>query len=67
MPLRTIALLTFSACLAWPLLAIAGVQVVALLVLKTALGVVRGHGDEAGDTADVATVPVLQPLAAAAA
>ncbi|MCV7136608.1 hypothetical protein H7J06_26940 [Mycobacterium hodleri] len=59
--------MTFSASLVWPLLAIAGVQVASLLVLKTALGLVRGRGHEAIATPDGPGVPVLQPLAVAAA
>jgi hypothetical protein len=67
MPPRAVAKLTMSAGLVWPLLAIAGVQVVGLLILKTALGVVRGGGDKSAPTADAKAIPMLQPLAAAAA
>ncbi len=69
MPPRMVARVTFSASLVWPLLAIAGVQVASLLVLKTALGLVRGgRGHEAIATPpDGPGVPVLQPLAVAAA
>jgi len=64
---RAVAQLTMSAGLVWPLLAVAGIQVAGLLVLKAALGVVRGAGDEASATPETTAVPVLQPLAVAAA
>jgi hypothetical protein len=67
MPPRAVAKLAMSAGLVWPLLAIAGVQVVGLLVLKAALGLVRGRGDDAVATVEATAVPMLQPLAAAAA
>ena len=64
---RNVALLTLAAGLLWPLLAVAGLQVAGLVVLKTALGVVHGRGDEAVATVEADTVPALLPLAAAAA
>ena len=67
MPSRAVAQLTMSAGLVWPLLAVAGVQVAGLLILKTALGLVRSGGDKSAPTADTDAAPMLQPLAAAAA
>lgn len=56
--------LSFAAGLLWPLLAVAGVQVVALLILKTALGSVRSLGSS---TAEVPAVASLTPAPVAAA
>ncbi|KQY07863.1 hypothetical protein ASD37_07680 [Mycobacterium sp. Root135] len=67
MPPRAVAQLTMSASLVWPLLAVAGVQIAGLLILKTALGLVRSGGDKLPPTADTDAAPMLQPLAAAAA
>ena len=63
--------LTLAAGLLWPLLAVAGVQVVALLILKTALGSVRSLGSSAVglvETPEVSslTPAVASPVAAAA-
>ncbi|KAA0098794.1 hypothetical protein CIW49_12910 [Mycolicibacterium sp. P1-18] len=66
MPSGAMAKLTVSAGLVWPLLAIAGVQVAGLLVLKTALGLVRAGGDKSEPTADTHAAPMPQPLAVAA-
>ena len=60
MPPRAVAQLTVSAGLVWPLLAVAGVQFAGLLVLKAALGLVRGRGD---DVVEAPAVPMLQPMA----
>ncbi|TQR85375.1 hypothetical protein D8S82_17255 [Mycobacterium hodleri] len=58
--------LSFAAGLLWPLLALAGVQAVALLILKTALGFVRG-GSSAVDGVETPAVASLTPAPAAAA
>ncbi len=63
---RHIALMSFSAGLLWPLLAIAGMQAVALLILKTALGLVRG-GSSAVERVETPAVASLPPMTAAAA
>ncbi|MCV7421505.1 hypothetical protein H7K45_13235 [Mycobacterium yunnanensis] len=67
MPRRTVTQLTVSAGLVWPLLAVAVVQIGGLLVLKAALGLVRGSVDDAAVTVEVPAVPMPQPLAAVAA
>ena len=67
MPPRAVAQLTMSASLVWPLLAVAGVQIAGLLILKTALGLVRGGGDNLATIDDTDAATMLQPLAAAAA
>lgn len=59
--------LSFVAGLLWPLLAVAGVQVVALLILKTALGSVRSLGSGTAEGAEVPAVASLTPAPAAAA
>lgn len=68
---RAIAQLTFAAGLLWPLLAVAGMQALALLTLKTALGSARSLGGGTAERADVAAVAslpaaVTAPAAAAA-
>lgn len=67
MAFRTVTLLTLCSGLIWPLLAFAGVQIAGLLIVKTALGLLRGSGDEAIATVDATPVLVLEPLAVAAA
>lgn len=57
-------LLSFAAGLLWPLLAIAGVQVVALLILKTALGSVRSLGSSAVGRVETSAVANLTPAVA---
>ena len=64
---HAIARLSFSAGLLWPLLAVAGVQVVALLILKTALGSVRSLGTSAVEHADTPALVSLAPAPVAAA
>jgi len=61
------ARLSFAAGLLWPLLAVAGVQAVALLILKTALGSVRSLGGSAAERAEVPAVASLTPAPVAAA
>ena len=67
MPPRAVAQLTISAGLVWPLLAVAGVQVAGLLVLKGALGLVRGRGDGADVTAPMPALPMPQSMVAGVA
>ena len=64
---RAIAQLTFAAGLLWPLLAVAGVQAVALLILKTALGLVRSLGGCTAERAEVPAVASLTPAPVAVA
>ena len=56
--------LSFAAGLLWPLLAVAGVQVVALLILKTALGSVRSLGSSAVERVETPAVANLTPAVA---
>ena len=58
------ARLSFAAGLLWPLLAVAGVQVVALLILKMALGSVRTIGSRAFAHAESPVVATLTPAVA---
>ena len=64
---HAIARLSFAAGLLWPLLAVAGVQVAALLILKTALGSVRSIGSSTAEGAEVPAVASLTPAPVAAA
>ena len=59
--------LSFVAGLLWPLLAVAGVQVAALLILKTALGSVRSIGSSTAEGAEVPALSSLTPAPIAAA
>ena len=67
---HAIARLSFAAGLLWPLLAVAGVQALGLLILKTALGLVRVGASAAkrAEAPAVATLTpaVVSPVAAAA-
>lgn len=64
---RSVAQLAVSAGLVWPLLAVAVVQIGGLLVLKAALGLVRGRGDAVDVAVEMPAVPVAQPMVAVAA
>lgn len=57
------ARLSFAAGLLWPLLAVAGVQALGLLILKTALGLVR-IGTSTLDRAETPAVATLTPAVA---
>jgi len=59
--------LSLAAGLLWPLLAVAAVQAVALLILKTALGSVRGLGSGAAGSVETPAVASLSPAPVAAA
>ena len=59
--------LSLAAGLLWPLLAVAGVQVVALLILKTALGSVRSLGSGTAERVEAPAVASLTPAPVAAA
>ena len=64
---RSVAQLAASAGLVWPLLAVAVVQIGGLLVLKAALGLVRGRDDAVHVAEEMPAVPVVQPMVAVAA
>lgn len=58
---HAVARLSFVAGLLWPLLAVACVQAVALLILKTALGSVRSLGGSVLGHAETPAVATLAP------
>lgn len=64
---RATAQLTFAAGLLWPLLAVAGAQAVALLILKTALGSVRSRSGSTAERAEVPAEARLTPASVAVA
>jgi len=64
---RSVTQLAVSAGLVWPLLMVAVVQVGGLLILKAALGLVRGRGDALDVAIEVPAVAMSQPIAAVAA
>ena len=61
------ARLSFVAGMLWPLLAVAGVQAVALLILKTALGSVRSLGSSAAESVETPAMASLTPAPVAVA
>jgi len=61
---HAVARLSFAAGLLWPLLMVAGVQALALLFLKTALGAVRSLGGGVLTPAETPAIATLAPTVA---